>query len=231
MKKNKGVLILAAVFVLLMGGAFVLYNKLSKTVEHSVLDTQAVTEAESPAAEPESSGAEPVAEPESSGAAEAEKSPAEAAEPPAEESPAEAQMAVPDFTVTDGDGNPVSLSDFIGKPIIVNFWASWCGPCKMEMPDFEKAYSQYGEEIHFVIVNLTDGSRETVETAKRFIEEQGYTFPVYFDTDSSAAIAYGVSSIPASYFIDAAGNPIAQARGALDAETLQKGIDMILEGS
>ena len=74
---------------------------------------------------------------------------------------------------------------------------------------------------------MTDGDRETVETASAFIEAQGYTFPVFYDTASSAAITYSVYSLPTTYFIDADGNAIAQATGAIDAETLQKGIDMI----
>jgi hypothetical protein len=95
------------------------------------------------------------------------------------------------------------------------------------MPDFQAAYEQYGEEIHFLIVNLTDGAQETVDSAKSFIAKQGYTFPVYYDTAISAAMAYGVSSIPVTYFIDAKGDLVAYGRGALDAATLQKGIDMI----
>ena len=133
----------------------------------------------------------------------------------------------PDFTVYDLEGNEINLSDFFGKPIIVNFWASWCGPCKMEMPDFNEAYQTLNEEITFLMVNMTDGSRETVEVASSFIEESGYSFPVYYDTSYSAAITYSVSSLPTTYFIDADGNLIAHARGAIDEATLQKGIDMI----
>ena len=133
----------------------------------------------------------------------------------------------PDFSVVDAEGRPVNLTDFFGKPIVLNFWASWCGPCKMEMPDFQKAWEQYGSDVHFLMVNLTDGARETVETADRYIDEQGFTFPVYFDTRSSAAITYGVMSIPTTYFINADGVPVAQAAGALNAATLEKGLGMI----
>ena len=133
----------------------------------------------------------------------------------------------PDFTVYDREGNSHKLSDFFGKPIVLNFWASWCGPCKMEMPDFQEKYLELGEEVQFLMVNLTDGQRETVDVASAFIDSQGYTFPVFYDTTTEAAYTYGVYSIPTSYFIDAQGQPIAHAQGAIDGATLQRGIDMI----
>lgn len=133
----------------------------------------------------------------------------------------------PDFIVKDMDGNEVSLSDMAGKPVVVNFWASWCGPCKSEMPDFEEKFGEYGDEIVFMMVNMTDG-QETVKTAKRFVEEMGYTFPVYFDTHQSAAIAYAVNSIPATYFINEKGEAVAYGLGALNEEIIQRGIDMLL---
>ena len=133
----------------------------------------------------------------------------------------------PDFTVYDLEGNPVSLSDYRGKPVVVNFWASWCCPCQMEMPDFDAAYKKYGSEIHFLMVNCTTSSRETTEAAKALIADEGFTFPVYFDTTGYAANTYGAYSIPLTYFIDAEGNLTAYASGAIDAETLQIGIDMI----
>ena len=139
-----------------------------------------------------------------------------------------AKQAAPDFTVYDADGNAHKLSDFQGKPVILNFWASWCGPCKMEMPDFERKYAQHSDQIHFLMVNLTDGSQETVETASAFIAEQGYTSPVYFDTDMEGAIAYGVNAVPVTYFIDAEGSFVAWQQGVLNAESLQKGIDLLL---
>ena len=137
-------------------------------------------------------------------------------------------FTAPDFTVVDLAGKVHKLSDFVGKPIVLNFWASWCGPCKSEMPDFQKAYETYGDRIHFVMVNLTDGSGETVKTASDFISSAGYTFPVYYDTLSDAAMTYGVNAVPVTYFIDASGQLIAYGQGALDAATLQSGIDMIL---
>ena len=147
-----------------------------------------------------------------------------------EEVPEEEEIPLaPDFTVEDLDGNKYKLSDFRGKPVIVNFWASWCGPCKMEMPDFEELYKEYGDKINFIMVNMTDGNQETKDKASKHISDNGYTFPVYYDTETEAAYAYGVSSIPATYFIDSEGYPVVYGVGALDKETLLTGIDMFPE--
>lgn len=132
------------------------------------------------------------------------------------------------FLVLDQDGNTVTLSQFIGKPIVINFWASWCPPCKAELPDFEKAYKEYGDVV-FLMVNLTDGSRETVDSAKDFISQNGYTFPVYFDTEFSASYAYSLSSIPVTCFIDEEGNLVTSRVGMIDYDTLVDGIKKITE--
>lgn len=97
----------------------------------------------------------------------------------------------------------------------------------MEMPDFHEKYLEIGEDVQFLMINMTDGSRETVEIASEFIEEKGYTFPVFYDTKSDAAMTYGAYSLPTTFFIDADGYVIAQASGAIDGTTLQRGIDMI----
>ena len=148
----------------------------------------------------------------------------------APDSTEEEELVIPalDFTVYDADGNAVKLSDFYGKPIVLNFWASWCGPCKSEMPDFQKACTDLEGEVQFLMVNMTDGSRETLDTAKAFLADSGYTFPVFFDTDTDAAIKYSVYALPTTYFINAEGNLVAYAEQALSADVLQMGIDMIL---
>lgn len=146
----------------------------------------------------------------------------------AEEKEEEVKDPAPDFTVYDLDGNAHKLSDFRGKPVILNFWATWCGYCQVEMPDFDEKYQQYGEDIHFIMLNVTDGAQETVESASAFIAQEGYTFPVYYDTDMDATASYNTSGLPVTYFIDAEGNFVAWQQGMMTAETLQIGIDMLL---
>ncbi|MBQ8724063.1 MAG: TlpA family protein disulfide reductase [Oscillospiraceae bacterium] len=198
---NKNTLfIAAAALVLLLAAAYILYNQLGSMVETQQLTGQTSSQAETDSSEQTSDASENQ----------------------------DLTMA-PDFTVYDIDGNEVKLSDFVGKPVVLNFWASWCGPCKSEMPDFETVYNEYGNDIHFMIVNMTDGSRETLETASSYVKESGYTFPVYYDTEYDAAVTYSVYSLPTTYFIDSKGYLVAQGSGALDIDTLYQGIGMILD--
>jgi len=135
-------------------------------------------------------------------------------------------IPAPDFTVYDAHGQEVKLSDFVGKPVVLNFWASWCGPCKDEMPLFQKKYNELGEEIHFLLVNATDG-RETQEDAEEFISGAKYTFPVYFDLSGKASLTYSVTALPTTYFLNAQGELVAQATGSLTESALQRGIDLV----
>ena len=138
------------------------------------------------------------------------------------------EVEAPDFMVYDPDGNAVTLESLRGKPVIINFWATWCGYCVMEMPDLQAAYEEFGDQIHFMMINVTDGFQETESVARAFVAGRGFTFPVYYDLDLSAANAYGVGSMPVTYFIDAEGMAVAYGRGALDAASLRQGIDMLL---
>lgn len=135
-------------------------------------------------------------------------------------------IQAPDFTVYDEAGQAVRLSDFEGRPVVLNFWASWCDPCKSEMPDFQSVWKQMGDEVAFVMVNATTG-RESMDTATAFLEEAGLELPVYFDTQQEAVTAYNAYTLPMTFFVNAQGNLVTYAQGAIDAETLQRGIDMI----
>lgn len=135
----------------------------------------------------------------------------------------------PDFTVLDMAGNEVKLSDYFGKPIILNFWATWCGPCKSELPAFNNMYEKYKDDVHFLFINLTDGSRETIEGVTQFMEDEGYTFPVYFDTTMEAATKYGAYSIPTTFLIDDEGVPVHSQMGALPEEAIEQFITVLLD--
>ena len=212
MDKKKNLILIVLVFALLLVGASALYDKLSADL---VPEQLAVAETTSP-------------EPIPSEISSAQTEPQETA--PAEPATTEPnRVAAPDFTVYDIEGNPVKLSDYFGKPIVLNFWASWCGPCKMEMPGFQEKSIALEGEVQFLMVNMTDGGRETVETAAAFIEEQGYTFPVFFDTSYDAAYTYEAYSLPTTYFIDGEGYAVAMASGAISSEILQPGIDLIYQ--
>jgi len=141
------------------------------------------------------------------------------------------KQKAPDFVVIDGDRNAQRLSKLQGKPVVVNFWATWCGPCKMELPAFDAMYKKYREQVVFLMVNLTDGQRETFEGAKAFVAENGYTFPTYYDTKSNAANAYGIRSVPLTVFITPDGTLLGGFNGAIDEATLEAGILKLLEES
>ena len=201
MNNKKTLALISLALVLLIGGASVLYARLGQSLSMDQLAVQ-----------------QPQQQMET----------ADTGKTAAKESTDPEQVLAPDFTVYDKDGNDVQLSDYAGKPIVLNFWASWCGPCQMEMPDFHEKYLELGQDVHFLMVNMTDGSRETVESASSFINKNAYAFPVFYDTAVDAAMTYGVYSLPTTYFINAEGYAVAQATGSINADTLQRGIDMIM---
>ena len=139
---------------------------------------------------------------------------------------AEAREQAPNFTFEDADGNLRQLSDFIGTPVVLNFWASWCPACVVEMPYFNEFYQEYGDRVHFLKINLADGVRETQAGVRDFMYENGFTTPLLFDIDG--ARAYGVRGIPVTFYIDADGYAVAMSMGAQDRDRLQQGLDAIL---
>ena len=136
------------------------------------------------------------------------------------------RVAAPDFAMENAEGETVRLSDLLGKPIVLNFWASWCPPCKSEMPEFDSVYQEMGEDVLFMMVNLTDGESETRRSALDYVTSQGFVFPVYLDTEQNGAAEYWITSIPTTFFIDKDGYIVARAVGAIDRETLLEGIRM-----
>ena len=227
MKNRNVLLILIAALVLLIGGASLLYSRLGQEIDSDQLAVQDQTTPQQNDTAGDNTADDTTPEDDTAQDDTTQDGAAQDGTTDSSDETTEPELsAAPDFIVYDRDGNEVHLYDFLGKPIVVNFWASWCGPCKMEMPDFEEKYLALGDEIQFLMVNLTTG-RETMESADAFIADAGYTFPVLYDTQSNAAVTYGAYSIPTTFFIDAEGHAIARATGAIDAETLQRGIDMI----
>lgn len=130
----------------------------------------------------------------------------------------------PDFTVVDENDKEIKLSDYRGKPVVLNMWASWCGYCLVEMPYFQEAY-ETEKDVQFIMLNMTSG--DNIYEARKVLRENGYTFPVLYDTNGSAAVAYNTTSLPVTYFIDKDGNLVGYIRGAVSAEALAEGIEMI----
>ena len=132
-----------------------------------------------------------------------------------------------DFTVYAADGTQIKLSEMKGKPVVLNFWASWCPPCRDEMPEFDTEFRKEGSEIVFMMVNLTDGADETKESAEKYIKQNGFSFPIYFDTKADASDAYSIRYLPTTYFIDREGYIVSTIVGGMNAETLKKNIELI----
>lgn len=148
--------------------------------------------------------------------------------PSLESSAAPEKVYVPqELSFTDPDGNIITLGDLQGKPLVLNFWATWCTYCRQEMPDFLEIYDRYGESVQFVILNVG----ETRETAEAFLQENGWErLPVYYDDqDLQMAQAFGASGLPMTFFIDSEGALVAYEPGMTTAQRLELGIGMMTE--
>lgn len=126
----------------------------------------------------------------------------------------------PDFTLTDLEGQQVQLSSLKGKKVVLNFWASWCPPCKAEMPDLVEMSKKYQGQVEFYGVNLT--TQDTAEKAKGFVEEYGIEFPTLLDERGEVGGRYGVVSIPTSFTIDEDGVVVQRTGGQLSRSAMEE---------
>lgn len=164
---------------------------------------------------------------------------AESAEP--EASPQASQRPVvpaPDFTLTDQYGNTHTLSDYKDKTVFLNFWATWCGPCKSEMPDIQKLYEDYGKNGGDLVVlgvasprteqnpYTNEGTQEEVE---QFLEDNGYTFPVVMDLTGETLYYYAISAFPTTFMIDSNGNVYGYVPGALTGDIMESIVQQTMD--
>lgn len=151
------------------------------------------------------------------------------------ETEAETKIPAIDFTLKDQYGNTHTLSDYKGKTVFLNFWATWCGPCRAEMPDIQKIYETWDQEGEDALVVLgiaapLMGQETSEEEIVRFLEENGYTYPVVMDTTGEIFISYGITAFPTTFMIDREGNVFGYAAGQLNEELMTSIIRQTMEG-
>lgn len=130
----------------------------------------------------------------------------------------------PDFELIDLEGNPIKLSDFKGTPVLLNFWASWCGPCKAEMPHMEKLYKDKKDDSFEILAVNATTSEKNRNNVDKFIDEYQLTFPIPLDEKGSVSHQYDIIGYPTSYLIDSDGIIRSKVLGPLDEERLEKEI-------
>jgi peroxiredoxin len=141
-----------------------------------------------------------------------------------------AGQPAPNFTLKTLTGNSITLSDLRGKPVILNFWASWCYPCRLEMPELERVYQKYPSDGLTVLgINVT--TQDTLADAQAFVAEFAPTFPILLDDTGEATTRYGVRGLPTSYFINRQGIVTHVHLGALNARQLGEFAGEILAGN
>ena len=110
----------------------------------------------------------------------------------------------PDFEVLNSKGESVQLSDFRGKPVMLNFWASWCSPCRAEMPAMQNIYQEYRDQ-GFEILAVNSTSQDSIASATEFADELDLSFPILFDQSGNVTNQYKIQALPSSFFIDSNG--------------------------
>jgi thiol-disulfide isomerase/thioredoxin len=135
---------------------------------------------------------------------------------------------VPDASFVTMEGNRIRVSDFAGKPVVINFWATWCGPCKEEIPELQAAHEQYSASDGLTIIGVTDEDPGVVEP---FVADNGMTFPVAYDRIGVSGSRYRVQSIPTTLFVDSEGIVMERYTGSLGEGRLKLYIERLLSRS
>lgn len=159
------------------------------------------------------------------------------AENPADpaDSPEAETVPAPDFTLEDQYGNVHTMADYKGKTIFLNFWATWCPPCRAEMPEIQEIYEEYGENQSDVIIlgvaSPNTGREGSLESITAFLEENNYTYPVVMDDGGSLAYYYGISAYPTTFMIDSSGNVYGYVTGQITKDIMQSIIEQTMNAS
>lgn len=142
-------------------------------------------------------------------------------------------IPAPDFTLTDQYGNEHTFSDYRGKTVFLNFWATWCRPCRSEMPDIEQIYQDYGcNEEDLIVLGIAGpglGREGSVEEVTAFLTENGYHFPVIMDEEGILFYQYGIQAYPTTFMIDKEGNVFGYVNGAMTREIMDSIIKQTME--
>ena len=136
---------------------------------------------------------------------------------------------VPNFTVYDKDGNEIDLESFLGKPVVINFWATWCPYCVAELSDFDRIAGEYRDSVNFMFIDVTDGRRETVEKALKYIEERGYeNITSVYDTRGNASGLFRIRSLPTTIYLNGDGTFYDNRIGQTNYDAVKNRLDGML---
>lgn len=130
----------------------------------------------------------------------------------------------PDFVVPAAHGTPAPLSQLRGKPVVINFWATWCPPCTDELPYFQRLHDEYGDHVRIVTVDWNEGA----QTAQAYLRDKHYTLPVVSDADGKIYAAYSLSKVPDTIVLDGDGNVTYVSVGGLSWDELAAAVDPLV---
>jgi len=126
----------------------------------------------------------------------------------------EPDMTPPDFFIIPDEGKAISLAELKGKPVFINFWNTWCPPCREEMPDLDRLYREYGQDVEFIFINILTGEK-SLHDVTGFLSDNDYSIPVYLDRQGEVARAYGISGIPTTVVLSGSGEVVYASAGSI----------------